>query len=524
MLDWVIRGGTVIDGSGGAPFRADIGICGGKIAAVGSCGEAAQTLDAAGRYVTPGFLDIHRHGDAAVFRPGFGRAELRQGLTAIVNGNCGLSLAPFGAAHRAELRRYLGTITGDIDPAIPTESMVAYLDALRARSLPLHVGMLVGGGTVRADCCGYAPGDADEAMPELHRRLERALADGALGVSLGLGYAPECFYTPDGLLRALAPLQGSGIPICVHMREEGDMVCDALREMLRAARLLRTPVHISHLKAMGPRNWNRRIPEALALLQQARDEGLDVSCDVYPYCAGSTQLLHLLPQDFLAGGTDAVAARLRDPAQRDILRERIAHGRDFDNIAQMVGWDNIRLTTLHRPEFQPLTGKTLAEAARLLGLEPVDCLCHVLAEEACNVTMIDFITCDEDIGRILRAPFASVISDSLYPTEGLPHPRVYGTFTRILETFVRERHVLTLPEAVQRMTALPAQALRLQGKGRIAAGMDADVNVFGLAAVHERATWEQPAQESEGMDAVFVGGVPAILHGAFTGAANGQVL
>lgn len=249
MLDWVIRGGTVIDGSGGAPFRADIGICGGKIAAVGSCGEAAQTLEAAGRYVTPGFLDIHRHGDAAVFRPGFGRAELRQGLTTIVNGNCGLSLAPFGAAHRAELQRYLGAITGDIDPAIPTESMAAYLDALRARPLPLHVGMLVGGGTVRADCCGYAPGDADEALPELHRRLERALADGALGVSLGLGYAPECFYTPDGLLRALAPLQGSGIPICVHMREEGDMVCDALREMLRAARLLRTPVHISQFMA-----------------------------------------------------------------------------------------------------------------------------------------------------------------------------------------------------------------------------------------------------------------------------------
>mgnify|MGYP000384745285 FL=1 len=228
MLDWVIRGGTVIDGSGGAPFRADIGIRSGKIAAVGSCGEAAQTLDAAGLCVTPGFLDIHRHGDAAVFRPGFGRAELRQGLTSIVNGNCGLSLAPFGAAHRAELRRYLGAITGDIDPAIPTESMAAYLDALRARPLPLHVGMLVGGGTVRADCCGYAPGDADEALPELHRRLEHALTDGALGVSLGLGYAPECFYTPDGLLRALAPLQGSGIPICVHMREEGDKIGRAL--------------------------------------------------------------------------------------------------------------------------------------------------------------------------------------------------------------------------------------------------------------------------------------------------------
>ena len=527
MFDILICGALIVDGSGSEGYIGDVGVEGGKISAVGRLGGAAavEVIEAEGRCLTPGFIDIHRHADAALFRHDWGRAELAQGLTTIINGNCGLSLAPVCGAHAVEIQRYLSPIVGELPEGREFPSMASYQAQAREAAPPVNTFMLAGMGTIRACAAGFSdlPLTAEQ-YARVHRLLEESLAGGAIGVSLGLGYAPECFYTPDGLLRALAPLQGSGIPICVHMREEGDMVCEALREMLRAARLLNTPVHISHLKAMGPRNWNRRIPEALALLQQARDEGLDVSCDVYPYCAGSTQLLHLLPQDFLAGGTDAVAARLRDPAQRDILRERIAHGRDFDNIAQMVGWDNIRLTTLHRPEFQPLTGKTLAQAAELLGMEPVDCLCHVLAEEACNVTMIDFITCDEDIERILRAPFASVISDSLYPTEGLPHPRVYGTFSRILETFVRERHVLTLPEAVQRMTSLPAQALRLQGKGRIAAGMDADVNVFDLAAVHERATWEQPAQESEGMDAVFVGGAPAILHGAFTGAANGQVL
>mgnify|MGYP002568062180 CR=1 FL=1 len=526
MFDYLIKDGMLLDGSGKPGFAGDIAIQGGKIAAIGRIdAAAARVISASGLVVTPGFIDIHRHADAAVFRPDFGQLELHQGLTTIVNGNCGLSLAPVSPAHKAEILGYMSPITGRVPSHIETATMDGYLEQVGRQPLPINVGMLVGGGTLRANAAGYETERLEMShYDKIHSQLEASLTAGALGVSLGLGYAPECFYTTQELIRALSPVRGTGIPITVHMRQEGDGMLAALEEMMQVARALQVPVHISHLKAMGPRNWNRRIPEALTLLQQARDEGLDVSCDVYPYCAGSTQLLHLLPQDFLAGGTDAVAARLRDPAQRDILRERIAHGRDFDNIAQMVGWDNIRLTTLHRPEFQPLTGKTLAEAARLLGLEPVDCLCHVLAEEACNVTMIDFITCDEDIGRILRAPFASVISDSLYPTEGLPHPRVYGTFTRILETFVRERHVLTLPEAVQRMTSLPAQALRLQGKGRIAAGMDADVNVFDLAAVHERATWEQPAQESEGMDAVFVGGAPAILHGAFTGTANGQVL
>ena len=206
------------------------------------------------------------------------------------------------------------------------------------------------------------------------------------------------------------------------------------------------------------------------------------------------------------------------------LRERIRSGHDFDNIAQMVGWDNIVLSTLNLPEHQALTGLTVAQAAREMDLEPVDCLCELLASEHCSVTMIDRITCEEDIRTILRDPFASVISDSTYPTVGLPHPRVYATCTRLLEKYVREEQVLTLPEAVKKLTSLPAQAMRLHTKGLLREGMDADLNIFRLEEIHERATYANPRQESEGMRYVFVGGKPAIAQGERTKETGGSVL
>ena len=401
--------------------------------------------------------------------------------------------------------------------------MGAYLTALRNTKLPLCVGMMVGGGTLRADLCGYREAAPDD-FRVLHRRLEQALSEGARAVSLGLGYAPECFYTTQELIKALAPLQNGNIPIAVHMREEGDKVCEAIEEMLTVARALHCPLHISHLKAMGMRNWHKRIPQALKLMQNARAEGIDVSCDVYLYDAGSTQLLHLLPPDFLVGGTEVISARLRQPEQREILRERIRTGKDFDNIAQMIGWENITLSTVRQPRYQDLIGKTLAEAAELLRLEPVDCLCQILADEHCAVTMIDRITCEEDICTIVQDEFSSVISDATYPTVGLPHPRVYGNCTRLFERFVKEKQVLTLPQAVRKVTALPAEAMRFSGKGILQVGADADINIFCFEDLHERATYANPCQESDGMDTVLVAGKPAILHGAFTNNCNGTVL
>ena len=357
MFDTILRGGTVIDGTGRPAFPADIGITGGTITAVGdlSAAAAGRTMDVAGRTVTPGFIDIHRHADAAAFRPDYGSLELRQGLTTIVNGNCGLSAAPFGPDHAAAIRAYLRPITGDIPDTLPSASLAAYLAALR--DLPLHTGMLVGAGILRADAAGYELEHLDEAhYRAIHRAMERALGDGALGVSLGLGYAPECFYTTEELIHALEPLRGQDVPLTVHMRQEGAGVCDALAEMLTVARSLRIPLHISHLKAMGRDSWGKKIPRALALLEQARQEGLDVSCDVYPYTAGSTQLLHILPPEFLEGGMDAVVRRLSDPAARRELARRIESGSGFDDIARLAGWDGIYLTSLHCPEDHPFLG------------------------------------------------------------------------------------------------------------------------------------------------------------------------
>ena len=525
MFDTIIRGGTVLDGTGRPGFTADVGVTAGRIAAVDdlSAAQARRTIDASGKVVTPGFIDIHRHADAAAFRPGYGELELRQGLTTIVNGNCGLSAAPFGGAHDAAIRAYLRPITGDIPETLPAVSMAAYLAALRA--LPLHTGMLVGMGTLRAAAAGYELERLEDAhYRAIHRAMEQALADGALGVSLGLGYAPECFCTTEELLRALAPLRGQDIPLTVHMRQEGAGVCTAVEEMLTVARTLRIPLHISHLKAMGRDSWGKKIPRALALLEQARQEGLDVSCDVYPYTAGSTQLLHILPPEFLEGGMDAVVRRLRDPAARRELAQRIEAGDGFDDIARLAGWDGIYLTSLHCPEDHPFLGKSLAQIAALTGQDPLNCCCDLLVREDCQITMIDFMASEEDIAAILQSELSNLISDATYPTEGMPHPRVFGTFPRLIQHFVMEKHVLSLEQAVRKMTALPAKALRLRGKGVLAEGMDADLCVFDPAQLRENGDYQHPCRMASGLDAVLVAGEAAVIHDTYTGAQAGTVI
>lgn len=525
MFDTLLRGGTVIDGTGRAAFAADVAIENGKIAAVGqlSHARARRTVDCTGMTVTPGFIDIHRHADGAAFRPGFGEWELCQGLTTIVNGNCGLSAAPFGPDNEAAIRAYLQPITGDLPPRLYSRSLAGYFRSLPA--LPLNVGMLVGAGTLRADAAGYQLTElADGHFAAIHRQMEQALSDGALGVSLGLGYAPECFYSTADLIRVLQPVAGTDIPVTVHMRQEGGGVAESVREMIAVARALNCPVHISHLKAMGRDNWGKKIPQVLTLLEQAQNEGLRVDCDVYPYTAGSTQLLHILPPEFLEGGMDAVVRRLADPHERETLAHRIEDGSGFDDIAKLAGWDGIFLSSLHCPEDAPLLGKSIAQEAAMEHKSPLDACCDLLIREHCQVTMIDFMAAEEDIAAILRSPLSCLISDATYPTEGMPHPRVYGSCTRLLQHFVREQGVLTLEQGVHKLTQAPAQALRLAGKGVIAVGADADLCVFDPAALTERGTYQDPCQTALGMDAVLVAGRLAVKNGEMTGVKAGTLI
>jgi N-acyl-D-amino-acid deacylase len=519
LYSLLIKNGLLLDGTGAPRYRGDVALCGDTIARIAPRIDdpAARVIDAAGRFVTPGFIDIHRHADGAIFRKGFGELELRQGLTTIVNGNCGLSASPFPPAHRQEIFRYLRPITGELPPDLATDTLGGYFQQVQALSLPLNVGMLVGAGVVRAGAAGYDTLRLSDAHFEaIHASLSQALSDGALGVSLGLGYAPECFYTTTELIRALSPLKDTRIPLTVHMRQEGGGVVDSVAEMITVAESLHCPVHISHLKAMGRENWNQKIPQALELLEKAKARGLDVGCDVYPYTAGSTQLMHILPPNFLTGGMAGVTARLADPTARQELSERIAHGTDFDNIARLAGWDGIFVTSLTREENRCYLGKSIDEIAALQGKTPLDACCDLLISEHGEVTMIDFMASEDDIARILRSELSNVISDATYPTEGQPHPRVYGMCTHLLTHFVRERAVLTWEEGVRKLTSVPADVLHLSGKGVLKAGKDADLLVFDGDALRENATYQAPRQCSDGMDYVIVGGGIALEGQAVT--------
>ncbi len=526
-FDTLIRGAQVLDGTGKPAFPADVALSGGKIAAVGALpdAEAENIVEAAGRILTPGFIDVHRHADAALFRKGFGGAELAQGLTTIINGNCGFSLAPIAGSNGEATKSYLAPILGETPRERRFASLERYLAATDKLELPLNHGTLIGMGTLRTSVTGFAGGDLDVgSLRMLHRLLEGALADGALGVSLGLGYAPECFYTTAGLIRALEPLRGSGVLLTVHLRQEGEGVVDALREMLSVAKELRAPMQVSHLKAIGRVNWRKNVPEMLRLIAQAREDGLDVTCDVYPYTAGSTQLIHVLPPEFQCGGTAALATALRDPETRQEMRRRMETGVDFENITHLVGFENVRAKSLQQPENISYEDLSIAEIASLEKKDSYDALFDLLADENCTPAMIDFISDEEDVEEILRAPFSGVISDATYPAKGLPHPRVYGAFTRLLETYVRKKGVLSLEEAVHKITQQPAERFGLKGKGVVAAGADADLCLFDLERVHETATFQDPRRLAEGMDLVWVGGRPAFRSGAKTGYIDGKSL
>lgn len=522
-FDRIIKNGTVIDGSGAEPFRADVGITGKTITAIGvlSAANAAQIIDAEGKVVTPGFIDAHRHADTAIFSDRFGEAELMQGLTTVINGNCGLSAAPVFGPHKTDVAAYLYPITGALGE-LPVKSLAVYQNALKRRPLPLHAGMLAGLGTLRADVAGFSRDLTDDNYHAIHKLLEQTLSEGALGVSLGLGYAPECFFDTAGLIRALEPIRDLKMPLSVHMRSESMNLLDSIDEAIAIAKALNVPLQISHLKAVGKVRRGMLVYDALNKIRRAREDGLDVQCDAYPYTAGSTQLLHVLPPEFLEGGTDAIAKRLIDPDAQRILRDRLETGTDFDNYAMLIGWENIEISSVRLAEDRRYIGKTIAEAAE--NAEPWRFCAEILSRNACAVTMIDKLTDEDDIAEIYKAPFSYVISDATYPNDGIPHPRVYGTFVHVLERFVKDRKTLTLSEAVKKMTRMPADRYGLFRKGRIETGADADLLLFDPDRVHERASFSDPARCCEGIETVLINGAIAVKDGVLSGKTNGTII
>lgn len=522
-LDFVISGALVLDGSGDEGSVTDVGIAQGRITRTGNLADipARTRVDGDGLVLAPGFIDMHSHSDVSLYRDPRGLSKLLQGITLEVTGNCGIAPAPAPAA---------ATGSGDPDPAEPPpwSSFSAYLRDLQDRHPAVHVAPLAGHGAIRRAVMGDS--DRPATRDELERQrsyLAEALDAGAFGLSTGLIYPPGA-YTPTAelvaLCHTLAAPRVKGLYFS-HIRSEGDRLEEAVEEALTIGAACGVPVELSHHKASGPRNWGKT-EVTLARVTAARAQGQDVTLDVYPYTASATSLSAILPHWALAGGPDAALERFADPDTRArILAEvEASEGKGY------AGYDRTRLSGLRADDLRPLEGKTLAEAASVLGKSPGEALLTVLTVERLQVGMIRFGMDEADVRRVLSYPGTMIGTDgsAIAPDgperERTVHPRTYGTFPRVLGHYVREEHVLTLPDAIRRMTELPAERLGLADRGRIGLGAWADLVLFDPARIADRATFEAPHQVAAGMVGVWVEGVRAADEHGATGERNGRIL
>ena len=526
MYDLIIKNGTIIDGSGTKAFKANVAVKDGCIASICADGEAKQTINALGKIVAPGFIDIHRHCDAVVFKPEFGEIELRQGITTIINGNCGLSIAPSPPKHRKEIMQYLRPIMGSLPKEVEFDSFSEYLNTVESQRLPLNFASHVGNGTLRMAAKGFetsALKENDYAL--IHHYLNDALNAGAFGVSMGLIYVPEYLYDFAALSKALAPIKGKNIPLVTHIRGEGDLLIQSLEEVINIAKHLEVPLHISHFKCVGKQNWKHLLSKAIELLEVEKSKGLNISFDVYPWEAGSTQLVQVLPPEYLEGGLVQTKQRLQNPKLRQNCKKIMETSQTaYENLISLVGWENIMISAVQSAKNQKYVGMRVNEIAESVGVDPYTCAFDLLVEEDCNVSIVNFIACEEDIKTILQHRDSYIISDSIYTDSGRPHPRQYGTFPKILQEYVRERKLLSLEQAIHKFTGAPAKGMGIKGKGLLHKGFDADITIFDPNTVKNNADYVQPMCMATGFSHVFVNGVLANDHDSFINSGAGKVL
>jgi len=513
----VLRGGTIYDGSGGAPFVGDVAIDGDRIAALGDLdGARGRTeIDVAGLAVAPGFVNMLSWADESLLVDGRSLSDLHQGVTLEVFGE-GWSMGPLNAAMRAELLER----QQDYRYEVAWTSLGEYLEHLERHGVSTNVASFVGAGTVRIHELGYedrAP--TAEELARMRDLVRAAMLEGALGVGSSLPYIPATFATTDELV-ALAEVaaQFDGLYIS-HIRGEGERLLESIDEFLEIVRRARVRGEIYHLKASGRENWGK-LEQAIARIEAARAAGLAVTADVYPYPASSTGLTYVLPAWVQEGGHEALVARLRDPETRARVLPEM----------EMIPPEDILLVEFRNPALRGLTGKTLAEVAALRGTSPEVTALDLIVEDDSRIGTVRFTMSEENVRRKLTLPWVSICSDSesMAPeppfTLSQPHPRAYGSFARVLGKYVREERLLTLQEAVRRMTSLPAANLRLDRRGALVPGHFADLVVFDPETVADRATFEAPHRLAVGVIHVYVNGVAAIRDGVHTGARPGRVV
>jgi N-acyl-D-amino-acid deacylase len=524
--DILIRGGTVIDGSGRPGESADIAIAGGRIARIGSglVGEAARVIDAGGLTVTPGFIDIKTHSDFTLPINPKAESKVRQGVTTEIIGHCGFSVAPVLPGKAQLLADYL---SGGA-PWLPFRevSFPDYLDTFPA--VAVNAGMLVGHNTLRLMAMGLedrAPSPAE--LNQMTRLLDEGLGAGALGLSTGLFTPPGSFAEPAEIMALCAVVARHRAGYFTHIRDESNKVLDAVEEAIAVARAYRVHVEIVHLKCSGIDNWGKA-GEILARIERARAEGCDIDCDAYPYAAGANPLKNLLPPWVQVGTNAAMLARLALPEIRARIEAEIADN-GLNNWGRIPSWEAVQVSI--SPNLPQHTGKTIAALAAARGVDPIDLVCDLLIEDNGATRVLITSISEDDIRTILKSPKALVGSDGNCVADygivgqGLPHPRFYGTFPRIIGHYVGDERLLPLEQAVHKMTGATARALKLKDRGLLALGYRADLAIFDPADFRDRATYAEPHRYPTGArTSTIVNGVVVVDNAVHTGATPGMVL
>jgi len=528
-FDVVIRGGTVYDGTGSPGRRADVGIRGDRIDAVGdlSKSQAARVVDAKGMAVAPGFVNMLSWSTESLIVDGRSQSELRQGITTQIFGE-GFSMGPLNE----RLRKFLESQQTDFHYEMPWTTLAEYLAYLEKRGISQNVASYIGATTLRAYTVGFdkrAP--TPKELDEMRELVRREMEGGALGIGSALIYAPGNYATTEELIelcKVAAKYQGKYIS---HMRSEADGLLEAVDELIRISREAGLPAEIYHLKAAGEANWPK-MDKVIARVEEARRQGLKVSANMYLYTAGGTSLDACVPPWAHDGGNDAMIGRLKDPGTRAKIAGQMRQpGDGWENICLLTGSPSRVLVAAVGPEaMKPLQGKTLAEIAKQRGKDPVEVAIDLVVESNATVGALFFLMSEDNVKKEITLPWVSFGSDAdSQAPEGVflkssPHPRAYGNFSRVLGKYVREEKLLSLAEAVRKLSGLPASNLGLDRRGLLQPGMFADVVVFDPATIGDRATYEKPQQYSVGVRDVFVNGVHVLRDGEPTGARAGRAL
>ena len=528
-FDVIIRGGTVYDGSGGKPVKTDVGIVGDKVAKIGnlSKSKAAVEVDASGLAVAPGFINMLSWSTESFLVDRRSLGELKQGVTTQIMGE-GWSMGPLNDAMKKQMKADQADLKFDIT----WTTLAEYLQHLERRGVSQNVASFVGATTVRMHVLGEKDVQpTPEQMQQMRDLVEKEMRAGALGIGSSLIYAPAFYAKTEELIelcKVAAKYKGKYIS---HMRSEGNRLEEAVVELIRISREAKIPAEIYHLKAAGRDNW-KKMDAVIAKVEAARKQGLKITADMYNYPAGATGLNASLPPWALDGGYQELFKRIKDPAMREkILKEMRTPTDAWENLYLSAGSpDRLILVGFNNEKLKPLTGKTLAEVAKMRGTDPENTILDLMVEDQSRVGTVYFLMDEENIKKQIKLPWVSFGSDaeSMAPEGAFlksnPHPRAYGNFARLLGKYVREEKVISLEEAIRRLSSLPAGNLGLDRRGLLRKGYFADVVIFDPATIADLATFEKPHQFAVGVRDVFVNGVQMLKNGDHTGKFSGRAL